>query len=354
MFAVVQKLLDIRSVPPSILMLTAAASYGGLILAAAVGWPLWAMVAAATLPWLLVFGLEVQWTYRHFQWVALMYLLVLTQGGHFVEHLTQMIQIHVFDKAGEEARGIFGQLDIEWVHFGFNTWILLVVGILLLRYRNNVWLWATLAIATWHQVEHVYIMAQYLGEFGKPGHPGLLSEGGAIAGGLSVSRPDLHFFYNVVETIPMLLAFGTMLRTSYDEWLARAFPGADAALLTETTKRVETLTFDPETSIVEQGEAADAFYIVSRGEVGVWVRANEDGPEVELATLGPGQYFGEVGLLTGEPRTASVRARDRVEVLRLDRETFRHVMGNSEAAASDLARVVSERTSARPKKPTPA
>jgi hypothetical protein len=37
--------------------------------------------------------------------------------------------------------------------------------------------------------------------------PGLLAQGGAIAGGLPISRPDLHFLYNLVETVPLILGF---------------------------------------------------------------------------------------------------------------------------------------------------
>lgn len=339
--AVGKRLLDIRGVPPRILVLTALASYGGQVLAGLAGWPLWGLVLATVLPWALVFTLEISWTYRHFHWLALFYVLVVTQGGHFLEHLTQMVQIHILDLSGAEARGVFGQLDIEWVHFGWNTWVLLATVVLLFFYRRNAWLWATLVIAGWHEIEHAYILSQYL-TTGQQGHPGLLSMGGVVNGGLDVDRPDLHFLYNMAETVPMVVAFGYALKGSYNEWLAQALPHASTELLVATTNRSETRTYHPGDAIVTQGDAAEHFYVVVRGEVDVACKSKDEG-EVHLATLGPGQFFGEVGLLTHAPRNATVRAKDRVDVLRIDRETLRQVIEQSETTAEDLARVAHER-----------
>jgi hypothetical protein len=47
---------------------------------------------------------------------------------------------------------------------------------------------------------------------GIPGTLGLLSSGGLPFGGLPIARPDLHFLYNLVETIPLLVAWIVELR----------------------------------------------------------------------------------------------------------------------------------------------
>ncbi|MGH2584434.1 MAG: hypothetical protein ACRDJE_05915 [Dehalococcoidia bacterium] len=72
-------------------------------------------------------------------------------------------------------------------------------------------LWLVALVAAWHGVEHAYIMSVFL-RTGTPGTPGLLSEGGMLAGGLPLSRADLHFLYNLVETVPLLIAFAIELR----------------------------------------------------------------------------------------------------------------------------------------------
>ena len=86
--------------------------------------------------------------------------------------------------------------------------------------------------------------------------------------------------------------------------------------------RVEV--FAPGREIVRAGDPVDAhskFYLIRRGTVEVW-RADEGGPLTKRAELGPGRYFGEVALLMDQPRNATVRAIDRVEVYAVDRETF--------------------------------
>ena len=179
-----------HEVTPTTAALAGSICLGGLAFGILEGWPLWARGLAVVLPWIPVFAREVAWVYRRYGWLALFYVLVVGQTGHFLEHVAQMI--HVLDFQGAGARGIFGTLDIEWVHFIWNTWVLLIVLVLLGRFRANRWLWLVLLLSGWHEVEHVAILRVYL-MTGVSGTPGLLSQGGAIAGGLPVSRPDLHF-----------------------------------------------------------------------------------------------------------------------------------------------------------------
>ena len=197
---------QLNRVAPITIGLVLLLSLGGLSFGLLQGWPLWAAGAATVLPWIPVFVLNVAHVYRVYQWLALFYVLVVTQTGHFLEHVAQMVQIHVLGLTGADARGILGTLDIEWVHFVWNTWVLVAVVVLLLHYRTNCWLWLTALFSTWHAIEHAYIFSVYI-TTGLSGTPGLLAQGGAILGGLPLSRPDLHFIYNLIETIPLILAF---------------------------------------------------------------------------------------------------------------------------------------------------
>lgn len=145
-------------------------------------------------------------TWRPGAGLTLFFVLVVTQLGHVGEHAAQMFQIHGLHREAGNAHGIIGALDVEWVHFAWNTWVLLAVLLLVARFPRNRWLWLALAAAGWHQVEHIHILAVYL-TTGTPGAPGLLAAGGAIAGGTFLPRPELHFLYNLVETVPILLGF---------------------------------------------------------------------------------------------------------------------------------------------------
>ncbi|HLZ23682.1 MAG TPA: hypothetical protein VKQ30_16350 [Ktedonobacterales bacterium] len=212
--------ISTHRVTPWTAALAGAICLGGLAFGTLEAWPLWATGLAVVLPWIPVFARQVAWVYWRYGWLALFYVLVVGQTGHFLEHVAQMIQIHVLGFEGAGARGIFGTLDIEWVHFIWNTWVLLVVLVLLGRFRANRWLWVALLLCGWHEVEHVAIFRVYL-MTGVSGTPGILSQGGALAGGLPVSRPDLHFFYNLIETIPLVVGFLAQVQRMIHEWRQR-------------------------------------------------------------------------------------------------------------------------------------
>ncbi len=67
------------------------------------------------------------------------------------------------------------------------------------------------------------------------------------------------------------------------------------------------------------GDTPDAMYLIREGkiEISVWTEDNE---ELVLATLGDGEFFGELGLLDGRPRTASAKAVGRVELIEIRKD----------------------------------
>ena len=73
-------------------------------------------------------------------------------------------------------------------------------------------------------------------------------------------------------------------------------------------------------AVVREGEAGDSLFLIVQGTLQVATRG-ADGGDVELARLGPGDFFGEVALLTRRPRTATVSAITEAELLRLDHAT---------------------------------
>jgi CRP-like cAMP-binding protein len=114
--------------------------------------------------------------------------------------------------------------------------------------------------------------------------------------------------------------------------------------LIETTRKLEPITFNPGEIIVMQNTAPDKFYIIKAGEVHVYLRQS-DGSEVLVDTLRAGQFFGEMALLRGGVRTATVRA-DRqvgVEVVALGQDDFNSLISESAATRSEVDRVAQER-----------
>lgn len=110
------------------------------------------------------------------------------------------------------------------------------------------------------------------------------------------------------------------------------------------TAALQPATADEGEVIVRQGAPADKFFVVVDGEVEV-VRGG-DGGEERLATLGPGSFFGEVAIVTGRSRTASVRATKASQLLSMDGDTFRSVVGQSLGTTADFDKLIQSRLGA--------
>ncbi len=130
-----------------------------------------------------------------------------------------------------------------------------------------------------------------------------------------------------------------------NEYLARALPALEQGQLVEITRKLQPLRFAPGEPIIQQDTEGDCFYIVTKGEVNVYL-TQPDGHEVYVETLTPGQYFGEIALLDDIKRTATVRASrsTEVEVVGMDEATFDEMVDGSEAIKADLARRARERS----------
>lgn len=93
--------------------------------------------------------------------------------------------------------------------------------------------------------------------------------------------------------------------------------------------------------VVAEGDAADRFFIIVDGEVEV---SRSDGGETRVvATLGRGQFFGEIAILRDERRTATVRALRPTTLLTMDRETFRTLVAQSLGTTARLDEIIRQR-----------
>lgn len=90
------------------------------------------------------------------------------------------------------------------------------------------------------------------------------------------------------------------------------FKGLDRATQDALTGRLSRLTLPRNALVFAEGDRADALYVIVSGEVKVFVSGSE-GREITLITLGTGQYFGELALVDGQHRSASVRALEACE-----------------------------------------
>ncbi len=71
-------------------------------------------------------------------------------------------------------------------------------------------------------------------------------------------------------------------------------------------ENLKTVDYPKETVIFNAGDKGDSFYVIKKGTVNVFINAPDSDDKVILSNLTEGDYFGEMALLTGEPRSASL------------------------------------------------
>lgn len=94
--------------------------------------------------------------------------------------------------------------------------------------------------------------------------------------------------------------------------------------------------------LVRQGEQGDSMFIVRRGDLRVEV-GMPSGGVAQVAVLGPGDFFGEMSLLTGEPRSASIVARGEVDVVMLTKSEFASTVATDVKALERLSEALARR-----------
>jgi CRP-like cAMP-binding protein len=93
------------------------------------------------------------------------------------------------------------------------------------------------------------------------------------------------------------------------------------------------------------GDQGDALYIVAHGSIEVLADSQESVPPASrpIATLGEGQAFGEMALLTGGPRTATIRATAKTELLEIGKDDFEQLVKTDHVLANAVQRLSHER-----------
>jgi putative ABC transport system ATP-binding protein len=107
--------------------------------------------------------------------------------------------------------------------------------------------------------------------------------------------------------------------------------------LTRVADQMAKESFSAGETVIRQGDAGDKFYVIREGTVDVRVGENS------VATLEVGDFFGEAALITGEPRNATVTAKEKVELYALDKNEFQSAMDASDSFEEELRKSLFER-----------
>ena len=119
--------------------------------------------------------------------------------------------------------------------------------------------------------------------------------------------------------------------------LFASFPDDQLRMLTTMVTRRSAAR---STTIMAGGDATDSLYIVLSGRLKVMM-SDSDGKEVILSILGPGEFFGEMGLIDDEPRSASVVTIEPCELLSISKRDFKKcLLENSEMSMAVMRGLV--------------
>jgi CRP-like cAMP-binding protein/small-conductance mechanosensitive channel len=109
--------------------------------------------------------------------------------------------------------------------------------------------------------------------------------------------------------------------------------------------RLRRLSFGPGETIVHQGDSGASMFVILGGSVSVTLKGSA-GHEEQLATLEPGSFFGEMSLMTGGKRTASVIALEEVECGELEKEDVADILMHRPELAQEISEVLEKRQTA--------
>ncbi len=118
-------------------------------------------------------------------------------------------------------------------------------------------------------------------------------------------------------------------------WISRVFRKIDmfsTLSMSEAAELIDHMNkyhFKPGESIIKQGDKGDAFYILYKGKAKAMLKKGFFAKPVELGVIAPEQFFGEMALISDEPRTASVIADEETDCFILFKGEFQHIMSKN-------------------------
>jgi hypothetical protein len=128
------------------------------------------------------------------------------------------------------------------------------------------------------------------------------------------------------------------------------FPDFSNEELVAVMAGLELVQFKTGDLVVAEGEPGDSLFLVTSGLVKAWIR-NREGRYVLVRRLGEGDFFGEISVLTGSPRTATVVAASPCELLELDRATLDGITAKHPRVREVLQRFHDQRIGTSPDVP---
>jgi CRP/FNR family transcriptional regulator, cyclic AMP receptor protein len=123
---------------------------------------------------------------------------------------------------------------------------------------------------------------------------------------------------------------------------ASIFEGMEASQIDALAKLAVRKRYRTREVVLRKGDPAMQIYVIASGRLKA-ITAGSEGRQAALSIMGPGEVFGEVAVLDGEPRSATIRALEPCELIILSRNEFYHFLERNPSAAIGLLQVLARR-----------
>lgn len=129
-----------------------------------------------------------------------------------------------------------------------------------------------------------------------------------------------------------------------DETVSQALPLLTHRQMLEVTHLIERAVYQPGATIIKKDQHLENFFMIAKGEVEIVLQSRKC-PELTIARLGPGEFFGEVELIHGGNSIASVRSAPEgpLELVTFHRDVFMELLANSPLTEEAICKVVQAR-----------
>jgi CRP-like cAMP-binding protein len=157
--------------------------------------------------------------------------------------------------------------------------------------------------------------------------------------GIPIAYPLVRQRHWAMEALPGPNALGTVLAAIEASALFAPLSAGERLTLAGGARLVR---FDDGETVVREGDTGSSMFLIAAGRAGVSVRG-EVGASRKVAVLDAGASFGEISLLTGEPRLATVRAMTEATLVEIDKATLAPVLVANLSLVEKLDAVIRER-----------
>ena len=161
----------------------------------------------------------------------------------------------------------------------------------------------------------------------------------------AMNEADKGLFDGLLDTIEQVLAEAPAAvspRASTPKISSPLFADFSETDLVAVIQGLELASYGPGEILISEGDPGTSLFVITSGVVRAFVK-QADGKNKQVREMGEGSFFGEIAVLSGKPRTATVTSKTSVEALILERKTLDNIVKTHPSVRTTLQKFAAER-----------